>query len=72
MAKLMRVKVNLSLPYIGGVEGTWESDDCEQKAAWEMYVELATRNLIQAEIFCTGTGHLSQALRAKATYGLAI
>lgn len=37
------VKVNLQLPYIGGIEGTWEPDDNEQRAAWELYVELITR-----------------------------
>jgi len=43
MAKLKSVKVNLKLPYIGGVEGTWEPDESERSAAWEMYVELITR-----------------------------
>jgi len=43
MAKLTSVKVKLKLPYIGGVEGTWEPDENERKAAWEMYVELITR-----------------------------
>lgn len=40
---LKNVKVNIKLPYIGGIEGTWEPDETEQKAAWEMYVELVTR-----------------------------
>jgi hypothetical protein len=43
MPKLTSVKVSLTLPYIGGVEGTWEPDETEQNAAWEMYVELITR-----------------------------
>jgi hypothetical protein len=43
MAKLTSLRVNLSLPYIGGIEGTWEPDEAERKAAWEMYVELVTR-----------------------------
>jgi hypothetical protein len=43
MVKLTGVKVNLNLPYIVGVEGTWEPDESERKAAWEMYVELITR-----------------------------
>jgi hypothetical protein len=43
MAKFTGVKVSLNLPYIGGVEGTWEPDESERKAAWEMYVELITR-----------------------------
>ncbi len=41
--KLTSVKVSLKLPYIGGVEGTWEPDESERNAAWEMYVELITR-----------------------------
>lgn len=43
MPKLTSVKVSLKLPFIGGVEGTWEPDESEGKAAWEMYVELITR-----------------------------
>lgn len=43
MAKLAKVKVNLKLPGFGGIEGTWEPDESEKKAAWEMYVELVTR-----------------------------
>lgn len=43
MANLVSVKVSLKLPYIGGVEGTWEPDESEQDASWEMYVELVTR-----------------------------
>jgi hypothetical protein len=31
MAKLTSVKVSLSLPYIGGIEGTWEPDETEQR-----------------------------------------
>jgi hypothetical protein len=37
-------KVSLNLPFgLGGVEQTWEPDDDERRAAWELYVELATR-----------------------------
>jgi hypothetical protein len=43
MVKLKNVKVNLTLPLIGSVEGTWEPDENEQSAAWELYVELITR-----------------------------
>jgi hypothetical protein len=43
MVKLKNVKVNLTLPFIGSVEGTWEPDENEQSAAWELYVELITR-----------------------------
>ncbi len=43
MPKLKNVSVKLEIPYIGGIEGTWEPDKEEQRAAWEMYVELITR-----------------------------
>jgi hypothetical protein len=43
MPKLTSVKVALNIPYLGGVEGTWEPDETEQRAAWDMYVELVTR-----------------------------
>ena len=43
MAKLTSFKVKLELPYIGGIEGNWQPDESERKAAWEMYVELVTR-----------------------------
>lgn len=60
MAKLISVKVSLKLPYIGGVEGTWEPDESEQKAAWEMYVELITR--ISVAELKPGEGLLREAL----------
>jgi hypothetical protein len=43
MVKLKNVKVNLTLPFIGSVEGIWEPDENERNAAWELYVELITR-----------------------------
>jgi hypothetical protein len=43
MAKLKDVKVNLSLPFIGSVEGTWEPDENERNATWDLYVEIITR-----------------------------
>ena len=43
MPKFTGFKVSLNLPYIGGIEGTWEPDESEKKAAWEMYIELVTR-----------------------------
>lgn len=43
MVKLKNVKVSLTLPFIGSVEGMWEADENEQSAAWELYVELITR-----------------------------
>ena len=43
MPKFSDVKVKLNIPGFGGIEGTWHADKDEQKAAWEMYVELVTR-----------------------------
>ena len=43
MPKLVNVKINLKLPGIGGVEGTWEPDEAEVNAAWDLYVEMVTR-----------------------------
>jgi hypothetical protein len=60
MPKLTSVKVKLELPYIGGIEGTWEPDESERKAAWEMYVELITRIAV-AELQ-PGEGLLREAL----------
>lgn len=43
MPKLKEVTVNLNLPYVGGIEGTWQADENEVNAAWELYIELITR-----------------------------
>ncbi len=43
MPKLTSMRVNLKLPYLADVEGTWEPDDRERDASWELYVELVTR-----------------------------
>jgi hypothetical protein len=43
VAELDSFQVDLSVPGIGGVSGTWKPDDSERRAAWEMYVELVTR-----------------------------
>jgi hypothetical protein len=40
MPKLTSVAVSLKLPFLGDINGTWEPDETEQRAAWEMYVEL--------------------------------
>lgn len=32
----------IKIPFLG-LEGTWEVDDVQRKAAWEIYVELVTR-----------------------------
>jgi hypothetical protein len=37
------VKVSLKIPQFAEISGTWEPDDSERRAAWEMYVELVTR-----------------------------
>ncbi|MFQ5760979.1 MAG: hypothetical protein ACE5HM_08380 [Acidiferrobacterales bacterium] len=55
MAKLSTVKVNLKLPLIGSIEGTWEPDENERRAAWELYVELITRVSIAREDPTEGT-----------------
>jgi hypothetical protein len=42
--KPMSFEVSLNLPFgLGGVKGTWEPDETQRTAAWEMYVELVTR-----------------------------
>ena len=43
MPKLVNVKLDLKLPGIGGVAGTWEPHESEVGAAWELYVEMVTR-----------------------------
>ena len=43
MPKLVNVRLDLKIPGLGGIRGTWEPDDSEVKAAWELYVEMVTR-----------------------------
>ncbi len=44
MPRRKQFTVSLNLPFgLGGVEQTWEPDDDERRAAWELYVEVATR-----------------------------
>jgi len=38
-----QLKVKIGIPYIDDVEGTWEPDESERRAAWEIHVELAIR-----------------------------
>ena len=52
--------VKLQLPYIGGIEGSWQPDEREREAAWEMYVELITR--IAVVELRPGEGLLREAL----------
>lgn len=41
--QLTTVKVDAKLPFLVGTQLVWEVDESEQKAAWEIYVELMTR-----------------------------
>lgn len=43
MPKPAQVSVKLSIPLFGEINGVWEPDDAERRAAWELYVELITR-----------------------------
>ena len=43
MPKLVNVRIDLMLPGLGGIAGTWEPDESEVRAAWALYVELVTR-----------------------------
>lgn len=45
-AKLKGVRVKLKTPLID-LEGAWEADEDEQRAAWELYVELITRIAVE-------------------------
>ena len=43
MPRLVNVKLDLKLPGLGGIQGTWEPDESEVRAAWELYVGMVTR-----------------------------
>ena len=43
MPNLVNVKLDVRIPGIGGIAGTWEPDESEIRAAWELYVEMVTR-----------------------------
>ena len=43
MPKLVNVTIDLGVPGLGSITGTWEPDESEVKAAWELYVEIVTR-----------------------------
>ena len=47
MPRLDKFTVELTLPFLGKIGGSWVPDDAERQAAWEMYVELATRVTLQ-------------------------
>ncbi|WP_187369575.1 hypothetical protein [Fodinicola acaciae] len=55
-----QVSVNITLPFVGGISGTWEPDLAESKAAWELYVELITR--VAVVELAPGGGLLREAL----------
>lgn len=40
---LKSVDIDISIPYVGGIKGTWVPNNQEELAAWELYVELITR-----------------------------
>jgi len=58
-AQLKKVGVKLNLGELN-VSGTWEADESEQQAAWELYVELITR--IAVEELKPNEGLLREAL----------
>lgn len=60
MPKLVNVKLDLKVPGIGGISGTWEPDESEVKAAWELYVEMVTRTPLGG--FSSREGSLREAL----------
>ena len=60
MPKLVNVKLDLKLPGIGGIAGTWEPDESEVRAAWELYVEMVTRTPLGG--FSSRDGSLREAL----------
>jgi hypothetical protein len=62
MPKLTSVAVSLKLPFLGDINGTWEPDETEQRAAWEMYVELVTRvSLVELQpAVCQGLCKMSE------------
>lgn len=53
--------MSLGLPFgLGSIAGTWEPDEEERLAAWEMYVELITR--VSVDELGPGEGSLREAL----------
>ncbi|MBD3307413.1 hypothetical protein GF339_13375 [candidate division KSB3 bacterium] len=60
MKTLEKFAVNVDLPFIGGIQGTWKFDEKEKQAAWELYVELVTR--ISVEKLGPDEGLLREAL----------
>jgi hypothetical protein len=55
-----QIGVKLTLPFVGEISGTWEPDDAESQAAWELYIELITR--VSVVELRPGTGLVREAL----------
>lgn len=60
MPKLINVELSFTIPGIGSIKGTWRPDEDEQKAAWELYIELVSR--ISIEELKPGEGLMREAL----------
>ena len=60
MPKLKSVEVSLKFPELFELTGTWEADEAQRLAAWEIYVELVTR--IAVVTLGPGDGILREAL----------
>ncbi len=60
MPRLNKINVELTVPLLGKIGGEWAPDDAERQAAWEMYVELATRITVQP--LAPGEGLIREAL----------
>jgi hypothetical protein len=43
LSRPTEISVELGIPYLGKITGNWKPDAQEQKAAWELYIELTTR-----------------------------
>lgn len=46
MLRLKNIAVNLKLPGLASIEGSWVLDDRQKNAAWELYIELVTRTTL--------------------------
>jgi hypothetical protein len=49
LAAVKQISLSLGLPFgLGSISGTWEPDEQEQRAAWEISVELITGTSIKS------------------------
>ena len=62
MPNLVNVRLDLKLPGVGGIQGTWEPDKSEVGAAWELYVEMVTRTPLGT--FLTEAGSVGESLNS--------